>query len=150
MAIRPEHTTRRRASRAVAACAALAALAGCMSGHPPYGMPDASTIGYDARTGLARAPDCAALEQRSQMIDAGRRELRLRDLRQPRGDARAARRSRRAAAVRGRGRGARRERGAPLRRRPRDAAEPDVDDDVRHALAEAKWAHSTGWAARGP
>ncbi|CAJ3123026.1 CpaD family pilus assembly lipoprotein [Burkholderia pseudomallei] len=75
MAIRPEHTTRRRASRAVAACAALAALAalaGCMSGHPPYGMPDASTIGYDARTGLARAPDCAALEQRSQMIDAGR------------------------------------------------------------------------------
>ncbi|MGV4871248.1 CpaD family pilus assembly lipoprotein, partial [Burkholderia pseudomallei] len=42
MAIRSEHTTRRRASRAVAACAALAALAGCMSGHPPYGMPDAS------------------------------------------------------------------------------------------------------------
>lgn len=72
MAIRSEHTTRRRASRAVAACAALAALAGCMSGHPPYGMPDASTIGYDARTGLARAPDCAALEQRSQMSAAGR------------------------------------------------------------------------------
>jgi hypothetical protein len=55
-----------------ALCAASASLTGCMSGHPPLGMPDASVIGYDPHGG-ARAvpPQCGQLDQPSHMIDAG-------------------------------------------------------------------------------
>ncbi len=46
-------------------------LGGCMSAHPPLGMPDASAIGYDARGGRVVPPACAQLDQPSHMIDAG-------------------------------------------------------------------------------
>ncbi|HEV3106534.1 MAG TPA: CpaD family pilus assembly lipoprotein [Trinickia sp.] len=47
-------------------------LAGCMSQHPPLGMPNDSVIGFEARDGgQAVPPDCAELNQASHMIDAG-------------------------------------------------------------------------------
>lgn len=55
-----------------AALAAGLGLGGCMSTHPPLGMPDASVIGYDARDGgRAVPPDCTQLNQPSHMLDAG-------------------------------------------------------------------------------
>jgi hypothetical protein len=49
------------------------ALSGCMSEHPPLGMPDDSVIGYSAENGgQAIAPPCERLNQPSHMIDAGR------------------------------------------------------------------------------
>lgn len=58
----------------VAACAAGAALAGCMSPHPPLDMPDASVIGFTPGDGgHAVPPSCASLNQRSGMSDAGAR-----------------------------------------------------------------------------
>ncbi len=53
--------------------AALSALAGCMSEHPPLGMPDDSVIGFTAQGGgRALPPQCDRLDQPSHMIDAGR------------------------------------------------------------------------------
>ncbi|WP_179400905.1 CpaD family pilus assembly lipoprotein [Burkholderia guangdongensis] len=47
-------------------------LGGCMSAPPPLGMPDVSAIGYDTRDGgRAIPPDCAQLNQRSHLVDAG-------------------------------------------------------------------------------
>lgn len=55
-----------------AVCAASASLTGCMSDHPPLGMPDTSVIGYDPRDGgHAVPPQCNQLQQSSHMIDAG-------------------------------------------------------------------------------
>lgn len=52
--------------------AALGSLAGCMSAHPPLGMPDDSVIGFTAQDGgRAIPPQCAQLNQPSQMSDAG-------------------------------------------------------------------------------
>lgn len=45
------------------------AMSGCMSEHPPLGMPDASVVGFDGSRAVP--PDCAALVQPSHMIDAG-------------------------------------------------------------------------------
>lgn len=46
---------------------------GCMSAHPPLGMPNDSVIGYtSAGGGHAIAPQCDELNQPSHMIDAGR------------------------------------------------------------------------------
>lgn len=48
-------------------------LSGCMSEHPPLGMPDDSVIGFTAADGgHAVAPQCERLNQPSHMIDAGR------------------------------------------------------------------------------
>ncbi|MEZ0603892.1 CpaD family pilus assembly lipoprotein [Paraburkholderia sp. IW21] len=44
-------------------------LSGCMSAHPPLGLPDASIIGFDGRA--AMAPNCATLVQPSHLTDAG-------------------------------------------------------------------------------
>lgn len=53
--------------------AALGSLAGCMSAHPPLGMPDDSVIGFSAQDGgRAIPPQCARLNQPSHMTDAGR------------------------------------------------------------------------------
>lgn len=54
-------------------CLALACgLAGCMSAHPPFGLPDASVIGFTpGDDGRAVAPQCGTLNQPSHMIDAG-------------------------------------------------------------------------------
>jgi pilus assembly protein CpaD len=52
--------------------AALASLAGCMSAHPPLGMPDDSVIGFSAQGGgRAIPPQCAQLNEPSHMRDAG-------------------------------------------------------------------------------
>ena len=49
------------------------ALSGCMSQHPPLGMPDDSVIGFSAANGgQAIPPQCERLNQPSHMIDAGR------------------------------------------------------------------------------
>lgn len=59
----------------ISASLALAAgmgLGGCMSAHPPLGMPNDSVIGFSAEDGgRAIAPQCAPLNQPSHMIDAG-------------------------------------------------------------------------------
>ncbi|RKP49049.1 hypothetical protein D7S89_09545 [Trinickia fusca] len=52
-------------------CALASSLSGCMSMHPPLGMPDDSVIGFDAPSARAVPPECAALNQPSHMIDAG-------------------------------------------------------------------------------
>jgi type IV pilus biogenesis protein CpaD/CtpE len=44
-------------------------LSGCMSAHPPLGLPDASVVGFDGREAIP--PDCAILNQPSHLIDAG-------------------------------------------------------------------------------
>ncbi|MBU6493737.1 MAG: hypothetical protein KGQ45_13265 [Burkholderiales bacterium] len=44
-------------------------LLGCMSTHPPLGMPDVSVIGYDGQHAVP--PDCAKLVQPSHLVDAG-------------------------------------------------------------------------------
>lgn len=60
----------------VLALAASASLAGCMSEHPPLGMPDASVIGFaPGDGGHATPPPCEALDQPSHMIDAGAARL---------------------------------------------------------------------------
>ncbi|MFX1762769.1 CpaD family pilus assembly lipoprotein [Paraburkholderia sp. A1RI-2L] len=47
-------------------------LASCMSAQPPIGMPDPSVIGFaPGDGGHATPPACAALNQRSGMLDAG-------------------------------------------------------------------------------
>jgi pilus assembly protein CpaD len=52
--------------------ATLGSLAGCMSAHPPLGMPDDSVIGFSAQDGgRALPPECARLNQPSHMTDAG-------------------------------------------------------------------------------
>ncbi len=52
---------------------AASALTGCMSAHPPLGMPNDSVIGFSsAGGGRAIAPQCDELNQPSHMIDAGR------------------------------------------------------------------------------
>ncbi|MGF6608813.1 pilus assembly protein CpaD [Paraburkholderia sp. WSM4175] len=56
----------------VLACAASVGLASCMSPPPPLGMPDPSIISVaPGESGHAIPPSCEALNQRSQMIDAG-------------------------------------------------------------------------------
>ena len=56
----------------VAAVAALLGLPGCMSAHPPLGLPDATVIGFDPHNaGRAVPPDCTRLAVPSHMIDAG-------------------------------------------------------------------------------
>lgn len=51
---------------------AVSALSGCMSAHPPLGMPSDSVIGFtSAGGGRAIAPQCDELNQPSHMIDAG-------------------------------------------------------------------------------
>jgi hypothetical protein len=53
--------------------AAASALSGCMSEHPPLGMPNDSVIGFTADGGgKAIPPQCDQLNQPSHMIDAGR------------------------------------------------------------------------------
>ncbi|RDU99692.1 CpaD family pilus assembly lipoprotein [Trinickia dinghuensis] len=48
-------------------------LSGCMSEHPPLGMPDDSVIGFTAADGgRAIPPQCDRLNQPSHMVDAGR------------------------------------------------------------------------------
>ena len=55
----------------IALCAA-SALTGCMSEHPPLGMPNDSVIGFSSDGGgRAIAPACDQLNQPSHMIDAG-------------------------------------------------------------------------------
>jgi type IV pilus biogenesis protein CpaD/CtpE len=49
--------------------ALLAAIAGCMSAHPPLGMPDSSVMGFDGSHAVP--PDCATLMQPSHLVDAG-------------------------------------------------------------------------------
>lgn len=49
--------------------ALLAAIAGCMSAHPPLGIPDPSMIGFDGSHAVP--PDCATLMQPSHLVDAG-------------------------------------------------------------------------------
>ncbi|QBR00107.1 CpaD family pilus assembly lipoprotein [Paraburkholderia pallida] len=47
-------------------------LASCMSAQPPLGMPDPSVIGFTPGDGgRATPPQCASLNQRSGMLDAG-------------------------------------------------------------------------------
>lgn len=47
-------------------------LSGCMSEHPPLGMPDDSVIGFTAADGgRAIPPQCDQLNQPSHMVDAG-------------------------------------------------------------------------------
>lgn len=54
--------------------AALCSLAGCMSEHPPLGMPDDSVIGFTAQGGgRVIPPQCDQLDQPSHMTDAGRK-----------------------------------------------------------------------------
>jgi pilus assembly protein CpaD len=54
------------------AAAACSGLAGCMSAPPPLDMPDASVIGFTPGDGgHAIPPSCEALNQRSNMLDAG-------------------------------------------------------------------------------
>ena len=54
-------------------CFAASALTGCMSAHPPLGMPNDSVIGYTSEGGgRAIAPRCDQLDQPSHLIDAGR------------------------------------------------------------------------------
>jgi pilus assembly protein CpaD len=49
-------------------------LAGCMSTHPPLGMPDDTVIGFTSDDGgRAIPPRCDQLNQPSHMNDAGRR-----------------------------------------------------------------------------
>jgi hypothetical protein len=56
-----------------AAIAAASGLAGCMSEHPPLGMPNDSVIGFtSADGGGAVPPQCDQLNQPSHMVDAGR------------------------------------------------------------------------------
>ncbi|MEX3765009.1 CpaD family pilus assembly lipoprotein [Paraburkholderia phenoliruptrix] len=49
--------------------ALLAVTAGCMSAHPPLGMPDPSVIGFDGSHAVP--PDCGKLAQPSHLVDAG-------------------------------------------------------------------------------
>jgi hypothetical protein len=56
-----------------AALVGTSSLTGCMSEHPPLGMPNDSVIGYTSEGGgRAIAPQCDQLNQPSHMIDAGR------------------------------------------------------------------------------
>lgn len=56
-----------------AALATASSLTGCMSEHPPLGMPNDSVIGFtQAGGGRAIPPECSQLNQPSHMIDAGR------------------------------------------------------------------------------
>ncbi|CAB3720151.1 CpaD family pilus assembly lipoprotein [Trinickia soli] len=49
------------------------ALTGCMSEHPPLGMPGDSVIGFSSENGgRAVPPSCDQLNQPSHMVDAGR------------------------------------------------------------------------------
>ncbi|MDG0023286.1 CpaD family pilus assembly lipoprotein [Trinickia sp. Y13] len=53
--------------------AAGSGLTGCMSEHPPLGMPNDSVIGFSSENGgQAVAPSCDQLNQPSHMLDAGR------------------------------------------------------------------------------
>ena len=62
-----------RFTSATTLLAALFGLAGCMSEHPPLGMPDDTIIGFTAQDGgRAIPPQCDRLNQPSHMIDAGR------------------------------------------------------------------------------
>ncbi|CAN7490163.1 CpaD family pilus assembly protein [Trinickia sp. LjRoot230] len=62
-----------RVALALSLTAALTGIAGCMSAHPPLGMPDPSVIGFTPGDGgHAVAPTCDALAQPSHMVDAGR------------------------------------------------------------------------------
>jgi hypothetical protein len=55
------------------AIGAASALSGCMSEHPPLGMPNDSVIGFtSAGGGRAIPPQCDELNQPSHMVDAGR------------------------------------------------------------------------------
>ena len=60
----------------IALCATLAAasgLGGCMSEHPPLGMPNDAVIGYSSENGgRALPPQCDQLNQPSHMVNAGR------------------------------------------------------------------------------
>lgn len=48
-------------------------LAGCMSEHPPLGLPGDSVIGFSSENGgRAVPPSCDQLNQPSHMVDAGR------------------------------------------------------------------------------
>ncbi len=50
-----------------------AGLAGCLSAHPPLGMPNDAVIGYTPEGGgRALPPACDQLAQPSHMVDAGR------------------------------------------------------------------------------
>lgn len=53
--------------------AVAAGLTGCMSEHPPLGMPNDSVIGFTSENGgRAIAPQCEQLNQPSHVLDAGR------------------------------------------------------------------------------
>jgi type IV pilus biogenesis protein CpaD/CtpE len=57
----------------LATFAAASSLTGCMSEHPPLGMPNDSVIGFTQEGGgRAIPPQCDQLNQPSHMIDAGR------------------------------------------------------------------------------
>lgn len=57
----------------LSALLAASGLAGCMSAHPPLGMPNDSVIGFSSEDGgRALAPQCGQLNQPSHMLDAGR------------------------------------------------------------------------------
>lgn len=56
-----------------AAVAGASTLTGCMSEHPPLGMPSDSVIGFTSEDGgHAVPPSCDQLNQPSHMVDAGR------------------------------------------------------------------------------
>ena len=56
----------------ILAAVASIGLASCMSAQPPLGMPDPSVIGFTPGDGAsATPPQCASLNQRSGMLDAG-------------------------------------------------------------------------------
>jgi len=68
-----QHRLARLMISLVAVLAAASTLSGCMSEHPPLGMPNDSVIGFTADGGgKAIPPPCDQLNQPSHMIDAGR------------------------------------------------------------------------------
>jgi hypothetical protein len=68
-----QHRLARRIISLAGAIVAASAVSGCMSEHPPLGMPNDSVIGFTADGGgRAIAPSCDQLNQPSHMIDAGR------------------------------------------------------------------------------